>query len=100
MGRVFRLASSRVTLPVHADWSALLWLGLWSNKLEFRLNFSTKVALGPSPLGAAPAKDQCERVGRLVAFGNTEVAAPCDPWLPRPRPAAARGRARRPPSPL
>ena len=31
----------------------------------------------PSPLGAAPAKDQCERVGHLVAFGNTEE------WLHR-----------------
>jgi hypothetical protein len=40
----------------------------------------------PSPLGAAPAKDQCERVGHLVAFGNTEaVAAPRDTWLPAPR---------------
>jgi hypothetical protein len=39
----------------------------------------------PSPLGAAPAKDQCERVGHLVAFGNTEaVAAPRDTWLPAP----------------
>ena len=26
----------------------------------------------PSPLGAAQAKDQCEHVGHLVAFGNTE----------------------------
>ena len=31
----------------------------------------------PSPLGAAPAKDQCEHVGHLVAFGNTEE------WLHR-----------------
>ena len=31
----------------------------------------------PSPLGAAQAKDQCERVGHLVAFGNTEE------WLHR-----------------
>ena len=29
----------------------------------------------PSPLGAAPAKDQCEHVGHLVAFGNTEPRA-------------------------
>ena len=31
----------------------------------------------PSPLGAAPAKDQCQHVGHLVAFGNTEE------WLHR-----------------
>ena len=31
----------------------------------------------PSPLGAAPAQHQCERVGHLVAFGNTEE------WLHR-----------------
>ena len=54
----------------------------------------------PSPLGARSGQRSvraCRAPSRL--WQHRGVAAPRDPWLPRPRPAAARGRAHRPPPP-
>ena len=74
-------ACSKRNLPLASAWGTD-WIG------------ETKV---PSPLGAVPAKDQCEHVGHLVAFGNTEescctvrslAAAPTAYRRPGPRPPA------------
>ena len=56
-----RAADNNLVQPGASAWGTD-WIG------------ETKV---PLPLGAASAKDQCERIGHLVAFGNTEE------WLHR-----------------
>ena len=50
-----RAADNNLVQPGASAWGTD-WIG------------ETKV---PLPLGAASAKDQCERIGHLVAFGNT-----------------------------
>ena len=78
-----RAADNNLVQPGASAWGTD-WIG------------ETKV---PLPLGAASAKDQCERIGHLVAFGNTEEwlhrqilgcrARDCRRRGPRPRPAAS-----------
>ena len=80
-----RAADNNLVQPGASAWGTD-WIG------------ETKV---PLPLGAASAKDQCERIGHLVAFGNTEE------WLHRqilgcrardlPPPGAAPASCRLPP---